>query len=125
MCEEIMKPIINSTKFGSIIIDKNTYYSDVIIKLDGNVVKRNKNLSREVTGTSHKVSLQEIRSFYEQDAKTIVIGSGQYGILNLTQEAKDFLNENDCELKIQSTPEAIRIWNDSSENVIGLFHVTC
>jgi len=43
---------IESTTFGTITIDGKTYEHDVIIRLSGDVVKRNKKLSKKYYGTS-------------------------------------------------------------------------
>jgi len=120
-----MKPKISGTGFGSITIEGNTYGHDVIIRLNGDVKKRKKKLSRAIFGTSHIVSLQEAEQVYENSATRLIIGAGQYGLLKLSDEAKDFLKEKKCSFAIAPTPEAIKIWNAAGEKAIGLFHVTC
>ena len=56
-----MKPKIDSTNFGSITVDGKTFDYDILIRLNGQVEKREKALSKEVYGTSHKVSLEEAK----------------------------------------------------------------
>jgi hypothetical protein len=51
-----MKPNIDSTTFGSITIEGTDFEHDVIIRLDGEVKKRKKKLSKAMYGTSHIVS---------------------------------------------------------------------
>ncbi len=55
-----MKPKIDKTKFGLIIIDGKKYDYDILIRLDKKVEKRQKKLSKEVYGTSHTISLAEV-----------------------------------------------------------------
>ncbi|HUU29167.1 MAG TPA: Mth938-like domain-containing protein [archaeon] len=120
-----MKPEINGTAFGSITIRGRTYGHDVIIQLDGEVKKRKKKLSRAIFGTSHVVSLDEAEGVYEKGAERLIIGTGQYGVLRLSEEAADFFGKNGCLVDLQPTPQAIRVWNEAREKVVGLFHVTC
>ena len=116
---------INKTKFGLIQIERITYNHDVIIGLDGGVKKRKKKLSKAIYGTSHKVSLDEAKYVYEEGVKQLIIGSGQYGVLHLSDEAKQFFHKMDIKVEIYPTPEAIQVWNNTKKKVIGLFHVTC
>ena len=64
-----MKPKIDSTNFGSITVDGETFDYDILIRLNGQVEKREKALSKEVYGTSHKVSLEEAKYIYERRPK--------------------------------------------------------
>jgi hypothetical protein len=121
-----MKPVIDKSRFGSITIEGEKYKHDVVIKLDGTVVKRKKKLSKEIYGTSHKFSLQEAQHVYQEGAVKLLIGSGQIGMVELTDEANEFLKAQACEVEILPTPQAIKRWNESpQDNVLGLFHVTC
>ena len=120
-----MKPNIDATEFGSITIGGKTFKHDVIIRLDGEVQKRKKKLSKAIYGSSHTISLKEAKYVYEKDAQRIIIGSGQYGIVKLSDEAKDFFRRKKCPVDLLPTPKAIQNWNTLQESVIGLFHVTC
>jgi hypothetical protein len=120
-----MKPRIDGTEFGSITIDGQEIDHDVIIRLDGAVKKREKKLSKSKYGTSHLISLAEAEYVYEKDAKLLVIGTGQQGLVRLDDEAQRFLAEKGCRVALLPTPEAIRAWNGPEDNAIGLFHVTC
>ena len=121
-----MKPIINSTQFGSITINDKAFDHDVIICLNGEVKKRKKKLSKAVYGTSHVVSVDEAEYIHEKNAKLLIVGSGQYSALKLSEEAEQFFTNKNCLVKILSTPDAVNYWNKNSEpNTIGLFHLTC
>jgi len=120
-----MKPHIDETKFGSITIAGENYAHDIMIRLDGRIEKRKKKLSKELFGTSHIVSLPEAAYFYEDQAKWIIIGSGQSGMVRLSAEAEAFLQGKGCSVRLLPTPEAVRCWNETKEAAIGLFHVTC
>jgi hypothetical protein len=120
-----MKPTINSTTFGSITIEGKKYENDVLIRLGGEVTKRKKKLSKAIYGTSHVVSLDEAKYILEEKAERLIIGTGQTGMVKLSDEAADFFKSNKCRVKMLPTPEAVRLWNESNGHIIGLFHVTC
>lgn len=121
-----MKPEINNTSFGSITIDNNEYDHDVVINLDGEISKRKKKLSKEIYGTSHTISINEAEYIYENGAEVIVIGSGQYGVVKLSNEAVSFFEDHSVKVILMPTKEAIDIWNREKESkAVGLFHVTC
>ena len=120
-----MKPEIDSTKFGSITIAGETYDHDVVIRLDGTVVKRKKKLSKEIYGTSHKFSHPEAEFVYEPGAACLIIGSGQDGMVELSDDADQYFKEKSCQVLLLPTPEAIKAWNKAKVKTIGLFHITC
>jgi hypothetical protein len=120
-----MKPHVDETKFGWIRIEGKKYGHDVVIRLDGKVKKRKKKLSKAVYDTSHKLSLDEAKHIFEKGTSRIVIGSGQDGVLELSDEALRYFGKKGITVDIFPTPEAIKKWNDSKKSVIGLFHVRC
>ena len=120
-----MKPFIDDTQFGSITISGKIYSYDVAISIYGNVRKRAKDLSKMKYGTSHKVSLDEAKDLYETGAKQLIIGTGQTGYVTLSPEAAEFFKQKECTVQLFPTQQAIKIWNETEETTIGLFHVTC
>jgi hypothetical protein len=116
---------ILETTFGSITIGGQTYQHDVVIEPDGAVRKRKKKLSKRVYGTSHQVSRDEIENVYTQGARLLIVGTGQYDQLRLSQEAQDYLDEQECEAVLLATPDAMERWNETEGQAIGLFHITC
>ena len=120
-----MKPRIDHTRFGSITIEGTVFEHDIIVRLNGQVEKRKKKLSKAVYGTSHIVSLDEARYIYEDGAERLVIGAGQQGLVKLSSEAAEYLQQVKCQVELLPTPEAIQAWNQAEGAVIGLFHVTC
>jgi hypothetical protein len=121
-----MKPLIDQTAFGSITIGGTQYEHDILIRLNGQVEKRKKKLSKAVYGTSHIISLDEARYDYEKGAQHFIIGTGQYGNVSLSDEAAAYFKRKDCHLDLLPTPDAIQLWNKTEKGaVIGMFHVTC
>jgi hypothetical protein len=120
-----MKPQIDSTEFGSISIEGKTFERDVLIRLNGEVKKRKKKLSKAVYGTSHVISLDEAKHVYQEGAERLIVGTGQSGLTELSEEAADYLRRKECRVSLLPTPEAIDAWNKAEGAVICLFHVTC
>ena len=120
-----MKPQIDETAFGSIIIKGHTYEHDVVIDLNSKVKKRKKKLSKAIYGTSHILSLDEAKHVVQEGAEKLIIGSGQYFKLKLSDEAADYAKAKKCHVTLLSTGEALEAWNKATGAVIGLFHVTC
>lgn len=123
--EKTMKPKINSTSFGSIIVKNKPFEHDILIRMSGQIEKRRKKLSKKVYGTSHKISLAEAKYIYEKGAEKIIIGTGQTGYVELSKKARKFFDEKDCKAKLLPTQKAIKLWNRSKGKVIAMFHVTC
>jgi hypothetical protein len=122
---EKAKPKIQSTEFGSITIGGTVYTNDVVIRLDGKVEKRKKKLSKQETGTSHIISLDEAKHVYQEGAVRLIVGTGQSGMVRLSDEAAGYFKRKRCSVELLPTPAAIRVWNEAKGAVIGLFHVTC
>src|ERR1700687_3830371 len=93
-CE--VKPLIDQTSFGSITIGGMRLEHDVLIRLSGQVEKRKKKLSKAVYGTSHIVSLDEAKYIYEQGATQLIIGTGQYDSVRLSDEAGSYFQSKQC-----------------------------
>lgn len=120
-----MKPKIDSTNFGSITVEGEAFDYDILIRLDGRVEKREKALSKEKYGTSHKLSLEEAEYIYEEGTEKIIIGTGQTGFVELSEEAEDFFRGKRCGIELFPTPWAIERWNEIEGRVAAMFHVTC
>ncbi len=120
-----MRPSIDQTSFGSITIEGTLFEHDVLIRLNGQVKKRKKKLSKAIYGTSHMLSLPEAEHVYEDGAKRLLIGTGQYDNVRLSDEAADYFKRQQCQVELLPTPKAIEAWNETKGAVIGLFHVTC
>lgn len=120
-----MQPQIDRTMFGSITIEGEVFERDVLIRLGGKVKKRKKKLSKAQYGTSHIISLAEAEHVYEKGAARLIIGAGQYGLVELSDEAVRYFERNRCKVELLPMKQAIQAWNDAQGSVIGLFHVTC
>ncbi len=120
-----MKPHINSVTFNLIDVDDDLYNFDILIRLDGTVIKRNKKLSKQALGTGHMLSLEEAKYSFEEGAEVFIVGSGIEGMLDIAEDAEEYISSQHCEIIRKETPEAIHLYNKEKRKAIGLFHVTC
>jgi hypothetical protein len=116
---------IESTEFGSITIDGKRYQFDVVIRLSGEIIKRKKKLSKKYYGTSHVISKDEAKFVFENGCKELVLGTGQDDNVRLAKEAAEYFVNKGCRVIAQPTPAAIDTFNQSKNEKVGLFHVTC
>lgn len=120
-----MKPEIQTTKFGSITVGGDEYEHDVVIRLGGKVKKRKKKLSKQRYGSSHMLSLDEAKHILDGGAKRLIIGTGQYGSLKMSDEAERYFRKKGCSIELLPTPQAVELWNEAEGKTIGMFHITC
>ena len=116
---------IDATEFGAITVDGKSYDHDVIIRLSGEVEKRQKRLSKAEYGTSHVISKAEAKFVFEKGCDLLIVGTGQGGNVCLSPEASAYFAKKDCRVVLQQTPEAILTFNRSRGRKIALMHVTC
>ena len=120
--------MIEEYHFGSIKIDGKAYNHDVEVRWDKTVLKWWRK-------ESHVIDVEDIKRALDQNPEVIVIGTGESGLAEVTEEAKKEIESRGIELIIDVTEEAIKTFNiikEESEKeegrqrrVIGLFHLTC
>jgi hypothetical protein len=91
---------INSTTFGSIIINGKKYEHDVII-IEGRVQKAR-------TQIRHLISKKEFEILVKEKPEVIIIGNGQYSAMEVDEEIKNLAKERNVELIVLPTPQAIK-----------------
>lgn len=120
--------MIEEYHFGSVTIDGKTYNHDVEVRWTGEVLS----WRRE---EGHVIDVEAVRRAVEQNPETIVIGTGESGLAEVTEDAHNFIKGKGINLIIDKTEEATKTFNiikeESEEEegeqrkVIGLFHLTC
>jgi hypothetical protein len=120
-----------STRFGSITISNKEFPHDVYLLPDQKIVKRDKSHSKRIRG--HKeLSLWELKMLVEKNPRYLIIGTGQTGILPLTQETESWLTSKLTQENIvlirDRTPLVLDKTNEllkQGEKIAGVFHTTC
>ena len=111
---------IDSYRFGRIVIDGKVHTSDVII------YPENVNSSwwrRE----GHRLYIDDIKEILDGDFDVLVVGTGDPGLLTVSDEAKQEIKNKNMELIIEPTEKACRIYNELSEQkkVVAALLLTC
>jgi len=120
--------MIEEYKFGSITIDGKNYHNDIEVRWTDEVL----DWSRD---ESQIIDVGDIERALAENPQTIVIGTGESGVAQVTEEARREIKSRGIELIIDRTEASAKTFNirkeDSleeegeQEKVIGLFHLTC
>ncbi|MHA1211596.1 MAG: MTH938/NDUFAF3 family protein [Candidatus Heimdallarchaeota archaeon] len=120
--------LIEKTKFGSITIDGVTYKHDIYINVDKTITKRQKGLSRPISKGHTVLGPKEIQLMLKQKPNTLVIGTGQRGILPMPEETKKLLKETKAIVILDKTKVVIHLLNrlfQEKTKVVAILHITC
>ena len=112
---------IKNLSFGSITIDGETYIKDVIID-NGSVRKRKKAESKKYKDKFGHTPLSPDENI-PWNCKCLIIGAGHNSSLPVMREVYNIASRKGVELRVMSTPEAIKYINDRNTNFI--LHLTC
>lgn len=113
---------ITHYEFGKIKVDDKMYTSDIKI-YNNNLVS---NWWRE---EGHKLSLEDIKDILETNPEVIIVGSGAYSVLEVSEEVKKYCKEKNIQLIVENTYDAVKKFNSmysvSPRTTAGCFHLTC
>ncbi len=118
-------PEITHYEFGEITIAGKAYDRDVCIRVDGKVKKRDKAVAKQQYGTSHTVGPEELEKVCRGGPEVLIIGAGESGMVELTDEARHFLERRAIECKLLPTGQAVEAYNQSERRRAALMHLTC
>ncbi len=120
--------MIEEYQFGKIQVNGRIYNHDIELRWDGQVLKWWRK-------ESHIIDLEDIARALEQSPDLIIIGTGESGVAQVTERAKEAIASQKIEIIIDITPEAVKTFNiqlqrpieedGRPKKVIGLFHLTC
>jgi hypothetical protein len=112
--------MIESYSFGRIVIDGQSYTSDVIIRPRG--VK-----SHWVRRSSHTLVPEDLEGVMEGMGQTIVVGTGKMGRMNVPDQTRHYLESKGFEVVIERTDQACETYNRLSQAspVIAALHLSC
>jgi len=120
--------MIQEYRFGLININGKNHSEDVEVRWTGEVLRWQRK-------ENHKVNTEDVERAIEQNPDTIVIGTGESGMVEVTDEAQNLINKKGIRIVIDATEQAIKTFNvingeseeeeGEQDKVIGLFHLTC
>jgi len=90
--------------FGKVKYDNTVFSKDILISTDGDVYERQ-------GGGELKITRTEIDASVDANTKTLLIGTGHYGTVKLTPDAKSYIRGMKVELVEKETPEAVKYYN--------------
>lgn len=132
--------MIEEYRFGAITIDGKIYNYDVEARWTKRESLRDPTGQADEVlkwrrGESHIIEEEDVKRAIDQNPDIIVIGTGESGTAQVTEQAKEAIKSKGIELIVDLTEQATKTFNiineDSEEeegeqrNVIGLFHITC
>ncbi len=111
---------IESYAFGRIVIDGQTYTSDVIVypdRVDGSWWREE----------GHLLQIGDLGEVADARPEVLVVGTGYFGDMRPSPEALDYLRSLGIKVIVERTEEACRVYNRLSESqkVIAALHLTC
>ena len=114
--------MIESYRFGQIIVDGQIYIKDVIIfprRVQSEWWRKEGHLLQ-------MVDIQE--ALRSMKPRHLVVGKGKFGIMKIAPEVEEYLSMQDISLHAEKTDKAVKIYNRlilSDPSVLGAFHLTC
>ena len=113
--------MIESYNFGSMTVMGQSHRNDLKIiddKVVGNWWRRE----------GHALYVQDIDDILYASVETLVVGTGAYGGMRVTEEAAQAIEGQGINLVAVPTKEAVSIFNTlhaQGKRVAGAFHLTC
>jgi len=112
--------IVDSYQFGLIVVNGESYTSDVVIFPD----RVKDNWRRKM---SHQLHLDELSEAIAEVPEVLIVGTGAAGLVKVLPEVKQSLEALGIKLIAQPTNEACQMYNQlcQSQRVVAALHLTC
>lgn len=112
--------MIESYVFGRMIIEGQTYTSDLIIFPD----RINHSWWRK---SGHRLCLEDIKEVLKEEPEVIIIGTGFTDLMKVEEDVKRHAQSKGILLIIEKTKNAVQKFNElsSKKKTVGAFHLTC
>ena len=113
--------MIESYSFGSMTVTGQRHRNDLKIienRIVGNWWRKE----------GHALYAQDIDDILYSTAEILVVGTGAYGSMRITEEAEKTIEAKGIKLVAAPTKEAVSVFNDlhfQGKKVAGAFHLTC
>lgn len=112
--------MVDSYSFGRIIIDKQSFTSDIILFPD-------RVYSTWWRKEGHKLCMEDLEEIPFEDYDVLIVGTGFFGVMKVNKDVHTFMKENGVQLIIEKTKDAVTMYNELArkKRVVGAFHLTC
>ena len=114
-------PVIESYRFGRMVIDGTNYSKDVIIFPDNRI------LSPWWRKQGHILAVSDMVELIAARPEIIICGTGTMGFMRPTAELNKYIADSSIKFIVQKSGRAAETYNQLSGNkkVGGCFHLTC
>jgi len=112
--------MIDAYDFGRIVVDGKAYTSDVIIFPD----RVKANWWRK---EGHALHIEDIESVINEKPDVLIVGTGKYGILNVSSQTREYIESNGITMIIEPTDKACELYNKIARDkkAVAALHLTC
>ncbi len=112
--------IIDSYRFGLIVVNGKNYTSDVIIFRD----KIKDNWWRK---TGHELCLEDIAEVMIETPEVLIVGTGASGLMKVLPEVEQMAQAQRIKLIVEPTDTACNTYNrlSHSQRIAAALHLTC
>ncbi|MEM2934286.1 MAG: MTH938/NDUFAF3 family protein [Methanocellales archaeon] len=112
--------MIDSYEFGRIVVNGKQYDSDLIIFPD--FIKEN-----WWRKSGHSVDIEDLEEAIAANPEVIIIGTGYYGRVKISREAKNYLKSRGIQLIAENTSKATVTYNRllGVKKAVAALHLTC
>ncbi len=123
---ENCSPMIKNVSWGRLEVEGIAdSYKDAKLFPDGS-----REWNWRETGTAHVPGIQpaDVQELLDHGATVVVLSRGMNECLQVPRETLEFLKEQQIEVHVLPTPEAVEFYNQlakKQQSVGGLFHTTC
>jgi hypothetical protein len=112
---------ISDYKFGTIAIDDKTYTSDVIISPE-------QVIDHWWRKQGHKLDISDLDDILKAKPDMLIIGTGYYGRMQVTDETRQFLEQQGIKVHQAKTGDAVTEFNALQKEcarIVAALHLTC
>lgn len=111
--------MIDSYRFGHVVIDGKGYSHDVIIL-------RERIIANWWRSEGHRLKLEDLKDIYDADIDTLVVGTGAYGMMKVDEDTRNGLKQKGIKVVTAKTKDAVDIYNNlPKERTAACLHLTC
>ena len=112
--------MIDSYRFGEIVIDNQRYTSDVIVypeRVDSSWWRKE----------GHRLDIDDLKYIVQDKPEVLIVGTGDAGVMTIPEETMEYLQEKGIKLIAERTDQACQTLNrlSGSGRIIAALHLTC
>ncbi len=112
--------MIDSYRFGHIVVDGKEYTSDLIIfpdKVDASWWRKE----------GHNLCEEDIEAAMQVNPDVLVVGTGADGLMQVPESTRDYVRSRGTDLIVERTERACELYNRAPKRsrTIAALHLTC